>query len=136
MAGIRASARDNWTTANNVLAMGAALALVGAIGVFVFGVVWTHGVYGSRMAWLVGVVLPLLAVAAGLALAAARHGVIADSGHTEGVQSGRSDGGHRDRRGALKVVGVTSLVLFGVPFALAGLLLLTYGLLFVRHWFR
>ena len=34
------------------------------------------------------------------------------------------------------MVGVTSLVLIGVPFALAGLLLLTYGLLFVSHWFR
>ncbi len=36
----------------------------------------------------------------------------------------------------MKTLGVVSLALLGIPFALAGLLLMTYGLLFVSHWFR
>ena len=106
---------------------------------FLFGVVWTHGVYGSRMAWLLLVVLPLLAVAGGLALAGARYGVdngpaIAENGPRRTLP--RSPPGRHDRRGAMKTLGVVSLALIGVPFALAGMLLVTYGLLFVSHWFR
>jgi hypothetical protein len=33
---------------------------LGAIVIFLPGVLWTHCTYGSRMGWLIGVVLPLL----------------------------------------------------------------------------
>ena len=56
--------------ATALLAGTAGVVFVGAVGVFLFGVIVTSGVYGSRMAWLLGVVLPLLVIAtlfAGLA---------------------------------------------------------------------
>ena len=42
----------------------AILLFVAAVVVFILGVVVTSGVYGSRMAWLLGVVMPLIAGAA------------------------------------------------------------------------
>jgi hypothetical protein len=139
MAGIDTSSRDSWTRVNTALTMWSALTLVGAIEVFLFGVLWTHGVYGSRMAWLVGVVLPLLAITAGLGWAGARHGVNPGPSSAEGVHQGTDPGSHRgrrDRRSAPKAVGIVSLVLIGIPLALVGLLLMTYGLIFISHWFR
>lgn len=139
MARIDTSSRGNWTRANTAFTMCSALTLVGAIEVFLFGVLWTHGVYGSRMAWLVGVVLPLLAVTAGLAWAGARHGVDAAPGTAEGVYQEADPRSHhwgRDRRSAPKAVGIVSLVLIGIPLSLVGLLVVTYGLLFIIHLFR
>jgi hypothetical protein len=137
--GIDTSSRNNWTRANTALTMCCALTFVGAIEVFLFGVLWTHGVYGSRMAWLLGVVLPLLSVTAGLAFTAARYGSNASRGSTEGVQlvtDHRSGHGGRDPRSAPRAVGVVSLVLIGIPIVFVGLLLATYGLIFVSHWFH
>ena len=137
MAGIETSSRANWTRANTVLTMCSTLTLVAAVEVFLFDVLWTHGVYGSRMAWLVGVVLPLLAITAGLAWAGVKHGVNAGPSSAGGVRQGpdpRSHLGRRDRRSAPKAVGTVSLVLIGIPLILLGLLLVTYGLLFISHW--
>jgi hypothetical protein len=58
------TSRDNWTRVNTALTISSAQTLVAAIEVFLFGVLWTHGVYGSRMTWLLGVVLPLLVLTA------------------------------------------------------------------------
>jgi hypothetical protein len=139
VAGMGARSRDDKTGVNTALAVCSVVALVGASQVFLFGVVWTHGVYGSRMAWLLGVVLPLIAVAGGLALAGARYGVATGPGPPENDPHRTrppAQPGRHDRRGAMKTLGVVSLALLGIPFALAGLLLMTYGLLFVSHWFR
>jgi len=132
---VEAPPRDSWTRGNSVLTVCAALTLVGAIEVFV----WTHGVYGSRMAWLAGVVLPLLAITVGLAWAATRFKANAAQGNAEAFD--RTDrGSHhpvlRDRRHAPRAIAIVSLVLIGIPLALAALLLLTYGLIFVSHWLR
>lgn len=136
---VKAPPRDPWTRGNSVLTVCAALTLVGAIEVFLFGVVWTHGVYGSRMAWLAGVVLPLLAITVGLAWAATRFRANAAQGNAEAFD-GMDRGSHhpvlRDRRHAPRAIGIVSLVLIGIPLALAALLLLTYGLIFVSHWLR
>jgi hypothetical protein len=139
MAGIGAPSRTNWTRVNKALTVCSALVLVGAVEVFLFEVVWTHGVYGSRMAWLLGVTLPLVAITAGLALAATKYGTTASRGQAEGAQhpaGPRSRSGGRDPRCASRAIGVVSLILIGVPVAFAGLLLATYGLIFVSHWIR
>ena len=138
--GFDSSSRARWTGVNTTLAIGATLTLGAAAEVFLFGVLWTHGVYGSRMAWLLGVVLPLLAITAGLAWGAARYGVEPGSGAEVGARrepDPLSPRGERDqRRNAAEGVGGLALVLICIPFAFAGLLLVTYGLLFVTHWLR
>ena len=48
------------------------VSVVGAVVVFITGVILTSGAYGSRMAWLLGVVLPLLLLAALFAWLACR----------------------------------------------------------------
>jgi len=54
-------------------AAGAALlALAAAVLVILFGVIATSGVYGSRLAWLLGVALPLLALSVVLSWVARR----------------------------------------------------------------
>jgi hypothetical protein len=85
VAAIGTPSRTNWTRVNTALTVCSTLVLVGAIEVFLFGVVWTHGVYGSRMAWLLGVVLPLVAITAGLALAATKYRTAASRGQAEGA---------------------------------------------------
>jgi len=129
------SSKKRWSMANDALVTGAALSLIAAATVFLLGVIWTRGVYGSRMAWLLGVVLPLLALAAVLAFAAGRYGVKADSVDAERATLPGSRDGDGRRRGA-RVVGVASLILVGIPFVFAGMLVLTYGLLFIVHWLR
>jgi membrane protein YqaA with SNARE-associated domain len=86
-------------------------ALCAAIVVITFG-----GVYGSRIAWLVGVALPLLATSAVLSWLAQRR---------LATQPGRRRG-HR-------VVFVTAVTIFCIPFALAGALLVLYGVSFTLH---
>jgi len=124
-----APARAGWSGLNTLVTVVATLFLVGGIEVVLFGTVWTHGVYGSRMAWLFGVAVPLLVVAAVLAWVALR--------------LGRSDAppdhpGSRDPRRAPRLVGLISLVLIGVPLMFFSLVLLAYGLIFVLgrlgHW--
>jgi hypothetical protein len=139
VAGIDTPARDNWTRPNTVLGRCSALALVGAIEFLLFGGVWSHGLYGSRMAWFLGVVLPLLAGAAGLAWAAARYGFKSGLVDTEGIHDQTNPRSHhkqRSRRSDARAVGVISLVFDRHPLALAGLLLVPYGLLFVSRWLR
>jgi hypothetical protein len=122
-----------WTRRNTVLTLCSAVTLVAAIEVILFGVIWTGGVYGSRMAWLGGVGLPLLAIAAALAWVGAGPWSAAHSGNADGVSNAGTV--HRDRRSAPRAIGFTSLALIGIPVAFALLLLLTYALIFVTHWF-
>jgi hypothetical protein len=132
MAATGTSPWSQWTRRNTVLTLCSAVTLVAAVEVILFGVVWTHGVYGSRMAWLGGVALPLLMITAALAWAGARHGATTGGGSADGVSNAGL--AHRNRRSAPRAIGVTSLVLIGIPVAFTFLLLVTYSLIFVSHW--
>jgi hypothetical protein len=91
------------------------------------------------MAWLAGVVLPLLAITGGLAWAGTRFRADVAQGNAQAFNDGTDRGPHpvrRDRRRAPRAIGIVSLVLIGIPLALVALLLLTYGLIFVSHWLR
>jgi hypothetical protein len=123
MAAVGTSSRGQWTRRNTVFTLCSAVTLVAAIEVILFGVIWTHGVYGSRMAWLGGLAAPLLLITAALAWAGARPG---PTGDTEAT--------HRDRRIAPRTIGTASLLLVGIPVAFFLLLLLTYGSIVVSHW--
>jgi hypothetical protein len=133
MAATGTRSRGPWTRRNAVFTVCSAVTLAAAIEVILFGVIWTHGVYGSRMAWLGGVALPLLVITAALAWAGARPGPTAEGGMTNGVSNTGTS--QRDRRSAPRAIGITSLVLVGIPVAFFLLLLMTYGLIFVSHWF-
>ena len=133
MAAVGTTSRRQWTRRNTVFTLCSAVTLVAAFEVILFGVIWTQGVYGSRMAWLGGVALPLLVITAALAWAGTRPGPTADGGMTDGVSNAETT--HRDRRSAPRAMGITSLVLVGIPVAFFLLLLTTYGLIFVSHWF-
>ncbi len=103
----------------------ALLTLTVAALVIAFGVIATSGVYGSRMAWLLGVALPLLATSMLLSRAAVRAPARA-----------RPDGPRRppdDGRRVGRVVFVSAALLFGIPFALALVLLAVDALLFALH---
>src|ERR1700733_5656797 len=116
-----------------------ALTLVAAIEAFLFGVVWTHGVYGSRTSWFLSVVVPLLAIAAGLSRAAVRYGADADRRNAESHQIGtvhHSRRSLRDPRSATRAVEAVSVALSAIPVGLAGAILVTYGLIFIVHWLR
>ena len=76
--------------------------------------------------------MPLLLITATLAWAGARQGATSDA-CVDGISAART--AHRDHRSAPRAIGVTSLVLIGIPVAFAFLLLVTYGLIFVSHWF-
>jgi hypothetical protein len=93
----------------------AALTGLGALAFFLFGVILTAGVYGSRMAWLLGVVLPLLGITAMLAWLASKAEV------------------HASVKSHLRAVATVALGLIAIPFVLAGLLLTVYLLLFIRY---
>lgn len=99
----------------------ALLALAAAAAVLVFGVIVTSGVYGSRMAWLLGVVLPLLAVSMLLSRLAQR---FSDPPR----QAARGAPSMRRRR-ISRVIFVSAAVAFGVPLALAAMLVIVDGLL-------
>ncbi|HEX3462144.1 MAG TPA: hypothetical protein VHT49_14655 [Acidimicrobiales bacterium] len=110
-----------------VLTATAGVVFVGAVGVFLFGVILTSGVYGSRMAWLLGIVLPLLVLAALFAgLAAKAGGWSVDGGPGSQVVS----------TARLRRFAVISLGLVAVPFAIAGLFLLVYGVIFTVYGLR
>ena len=103
----------------------ALMTLVSAVLVIVFGVLATSGVYGSRLAWLLGVALPLLALTmllAWLSLGGPRW-------TRPETHMAPGDRHYRVRRGVLLVA--TSL--FGIPFVLAMTLLAVYAFLFVAH---
>ncbi len=106
-------------------AAGALVALVGALVVIVFGVIATSGVYGSRLAWLLGVALPLLATSMVLSWVAVRT--------TPRVQPGLSRAGSAPGRRVGQVMLVAAALLFGIPIVLAATLLGAYALLFALH---
>jgi hypothetical protein len=136
---IDARPRGTWTSVNAALTICSALTLVAAIEVFLFGVVWTQGVYGSRMSWFLGVVTPLLAITAGLSRAAALYGADVDRRNAESHQIGtvhHSRRSLRDPRSAPRAVEAVSLALIVIPVGLAGLILAMYGLIFIVHWLR
>jgi hypothetical protein len=115
-----------------LLGAAAALAFLGAVVVFLFGVILAGGVYGSRLAWLLGVVLPLLVLGALFARVAANIGGSIGAG---------SATGHVVTSERLRRFSVICLALVAVPFALAALLLFVYGVAFVLfgvgagvHW--
>ena len=110
-----------------LLTAGATLTFTAAALVIIFGVIATSGVYGSRMAWLVGVALPLLAMTMLLSWSATRAATRAGLGPTP------SPGGPDRVVDVRKVLFVTALVLIGVPVALAAALLSVYALIFVLH---
>lgn len=103
----------------------ALLALAAAVLVILFGVIATSGVYGSRMAWLLGVALPLLTLSVVLSLVARRLWA-GDQREGPGAET------HTGRRLG-QVVLITAATLFGIPFALATMLLAVYALLFALH---
>jgi hypothetical protein len=107
------------------LSLGVALAaLLTAAVVIAFGVIATSGVYGSRMAWLLGVAMPLLALSALLAwLSTQRRPAAALPAPRTQRTTARTG----------RVVLVSAAALLGIPAALAAMLLTTYGLFFVFH---
>jgi hypothetical protein len=99
-------------------------AFLGAILVFLFGVVFTSGVYGSRIAWLLGVSIPLLVIALVLATGAVkldgRDDPIGKTNRIDGVKVSKT------------ITGI-SAALIATPFAIAAMLLCAYGSFFVIY---
>jgi hypothetical protein len=123
--------RAGATLSASTSGVASAVTLMGGLFVLLFGVVATSGVYGSRLAWLLGVALPLLAVTVLLAWLS-----LGGAGRVQrrlrvapGDQRDRRDQHDRVSRGVLLVAGT----LLGLPLAGAAVLLLTYALLFVAH---
>jgi hypothetical protein len=102
--------------------------LMAALFVILFGVLATSGVYGSRLAWLLAVALPLLVVT--MLLASLSLGARRRARPFPPVASG-----HRNER-AGRGVFLVAASLFGLPLALAAMLLLTDAVLFVAHGLR
>ena len=98
-------------------AAAALLTLTAAAIVIVFGVIATSGVYGCRMAWLLGVAVPLLAASMALSWLARR------------ALAGAAWRGRRVN----DVVFLSAFSLFGIPSALAVTALAVYVLLFALH---
>ena len=107
-----ASVRE-FTRLSVALVVGAVVTGLGAGAVFLFGVIFTSGVYGSRLAWLLGVVLPLLGVSALFAWLSSRMMT------------------HEAPRKGLRAVALVSLGLISIPFVLALLGLFVHFVLFL-----
>jgi hypothetical protein len=106
-------------------AAAALVTLTAAVVVIAFGVIATSGVYGSRMAWLLGVALPLLAASMLLSWLAVRTSSRARPNDPAAVPAHGS--------GVGRVVFASAALLFAIPFALAALLLVFYAVLMVLH---
>jgi hypothetical protein len=106
-----------------VAAVAAIVTLAAALVVIAFGVVATAGIYGSRMAWLLGVAMPLLAATMVLSWSAVRASARARSDGPSAVPAHGSVVG--------RVVFVSAALLFGIPFALAALLLVVGAVIMV-----
>jgi hypothetical protein len=114
--------------ATSAAAGGAALvALTVALIVIAFGVIATAGVYGSRMAWLLGVALPLLAISMLLAKVALRAPAPA------GVGPDRNRTVAPSGRKGVRVVFVAAAIVFAIPLMLAMMLLAVDGLFLAAH---
>jgi hypothetical protein len=106
-------------------------AFAGAGLTFLFGVVVTKGVYGSRIAWLMGVTVPLFAIAAVLAVGASR-AATTDGPAADGTTP--ENGSHGVR--AAKTIAGISFAAIATPFVLAAMILALYGLIFAVYWLR
>jgi len=102
---------------------------VSAFVVFVPGVVWTNGTYGSRMAWLLAGVLPLLLSTALFAWLASP-----PRSRREGVSDAPGLLPRTPRSQPARSLFITSLTLFAIPFVLAVALLSVYAVLIVAHY--
>ena len=102
---------------------------VGAVVVFVTAVAWTDAVYGTRLAWFLGGVVPLLALTAGFGWLASPKPLRAQAMSTAGAVGARESMQTRTARRLL----IVSLALLAIPFALVGILLLVYGIFIVAH---
>jgi hypothetical protein len=103
------------------------VALTVALIVIAFGVIATAGVYGSRMAWLLGVALPLLAISMLLAKVALRAPAPA------GVGPDRNRTVAPSGRKGVRVVFVAAAIVFAIPLMLAMMLLAVDGLFLAAH---
>jgi peptidoglycan/LPS O-acetylase OafA/YrhL len=92
--------------------------------VIAFGVIATSGTYGSRLAWFLGVAVPLLALSVLLAGWAPRRRAAATGPRTDATPGAAA---------VRQVVLVGALALVGIPAALAAMLFTTYGVFFVVH---
>jgi hypothetical protein len=103
------------------------VALTAALIVTVFGVIATAGVYGSRMAWLLGVALPLLAISMLLSKVAlhtpARAGAGPDRNRTVAPPG----------RKGVRMVFVAAALAFAIPLVLAVMLLAADGMFLAAH---
>jgi hypothetical protein len=114
-------------TSTSFAGVASVVTLMGALFVLLFGVLATSGVYGSRLAWLLGVALPLLAITVLLAWLS-----LGGTGRVR--RRGVAPGDRRDRAG--RGVLLVAATLFGIPLALAAMLLITYAFFFVVHGLR
>ena len=104
-----------------MLTVAALLAYLAAILMFMRGVVATSAVYGTRVAWLIGVVLPVLAFSTLLSWLAYRTGKRTATRSTMWVK--------RLSRGLM----ITDLCLLGIPLALTITYLTAYALMFIWY---
>jgi hypothetical protein len=103
----------------------ALVTLTAALVVVAFGVIATSGVYGQRMAWLLGVALPLLAASMLLSWLAVRTSARARPNDPAAVPTHGS--------AVVRLIFVSAALLFAIPFALAALLLVFYAVIMVLH---
>jgi hypothetical protein len=101
--------------------------LTAAVTVIGFGVIAASGVYGSRMAWLLGGAMPLLATTMILSWLARRTTARPTTARRRTARTGPSLG-----RRLSRPVFLTALSLFGIPAAFAVSVLAVYALLFVH----
>jgi hypothetical protein len=118
--------RVRWSgTARNAAGVAAIVTLSTALTVIVFGVLVTAGVYGSRLAWLLGVALPLLALTMVLSWLS-----VPPQARTS-LRTGAATSSRRQR--IARGVFLTALALFGIPLALALLLLAAIAVVAAVH---
>ena len=109
----------------NLAGVSAIVTLDAAVMVIVFGVLVTSGVYGSRLAWLLGVALPLLAITMLLSWFSMRVSRRAGPATLPALRT--------RRLGVSRAVFLTGLSLVAIPCALAAALLAVDLLVFARH---
>jgi hypothetical protein len=125
VAGRRTAPDHGRAAARNAAGVAAIVTLCVAVAVIVFGVLVTSGVYGSRLAWLFGVALPLLAVTMLLSWLSVPLSARATLRTRAVVRSRREQ--------IARAVFLTALSLFGLPLALALMLLAVIAVVGVIH---
>jgi hypothetical protein len=111
--------------ATDTAGVSAIVTLDAAVLVIVFGVLVTSGVYGSRLAWLLGVALPLLAITMLLSRLSMHLPRRAGPAALPAVRT--------RRRRVNRAVFLTALSLFAIPCALGVALLAVDLLVFAQH---